>query len=124
MIETIILSKDSNANGSSRWMMISSAGANPIAPFQTTQPFVFSTTDFNFGSVKVTGAKTSMTSAVPAAAVIAREDSLGILKPQAATIGTMIIVVRVPDTPPVECLSATIPEKDILLPVSTIDFVK
>src|SRR3989344_865580 len=112
MIETMILSNDSKERGSSRWIIISSAGAKPIAPFQTTQPFVFSTTDFSFDRVKVTGARTSMTSAVPVAAVIAREDNFGILNPAAATIGTIIIVVLVPDTPPVECLSAIIPLND------------
>ncbi len=50
-----------------------------------------------------------MSSAVPLHVVIARDELLGIVKPAAATIGTTISVVRVPGTPPIECLSATIP---------------
>jgi len=52
-----------------------------------------------------------MVSAVPEGEVIARDEFLGILIPAAAIMGTKIIVVLVPAIPPVECLSATIPEK-------------
>src|SRR3989338_2702644 len=120
----MILSKDSKDNGSSTSIMMSSAGAIPIIPFQTIQPFTFSTIFFTFEGVKVTEHKTSIASAVPQGDVIAREDNFGILNPAAAIMGTTSIVVLVPATPPVECLSATIPSNLIFSPVSTIALVK
>jgi hypothetical protein len=55
-----------------------------------------------------TGARVSMVSAVPAGEVIARDDVLGINRPQAATIGTTSSVVRLLGRPPTQCLSSTI----------------
>src|SRR3569832_2887280 len=52
-------------------------------------------------------ASTSIVSAVPAGEVIARDDVLGMVRPYAATIGTTIIDVRLPGTPPMQCLSTT-----------------
>ena len=52
-----------------------------------------------------TSAIASITSAVPAALVIALEDVFGIVSPAAAQIETMIGVVLFPGTPPIECLS-------------------
>ena len=49
----------------------------------------------------------SMVSAVPAGAVMAREDVFGMVRPSEATIGTIIGVVRFPGKPPTECLSTT-----------------
>ena len=47
-----------------------------------------------------------MVSAVPAGLVIAREEVFGTQTPWAARIGTQIMVVRLPGTPPIQCLSA------------------
>jgi len=80
---------------------------------------IFYTFDSN-----VTFEKHSITSAVPAGEVIAREEVLGIVKPAAAIIGTIIIVVRVPGSPPMECLSATMPSKFNFVPVSTMALVR
>ncbi len=55
-----------------------------------------------------TRAIASIASAVPDADVIARDDVFGISRPNAATIGTTISVMRLPGTPPIECLSTTI----------------
>ncbi len=38
---------------------------------------------------------------------MALDDVLGIVKPCAATIGTTIVDVRLPGTPPMQCLSTT-----------------
>ena len=54
-----------------------------------------------------TGAMVSIASAVPAGDVIARDDVFGMVSPSAATIATMIGVVRLPGRPPTECLSTT-----------------
>ena len=43
--------------------------------------------------------------AVPAGEVMDRDDVFGITHPCEITIGTTIIVVRLPGTPPTECLS-------------------
>ena len=63
-------------------------------------------------------------SAVPEGDVIARDDVFGIVNPAAAITGTIIIVVRVPATPPAECLSATIPLNFNFGPVSIMAFVR
>ena len=46
-------------------------------------------------------------SAVPDGLVIALDEVFGITIPAAVMIGMMIIVVRFPGTPPIQCLSAT-----------------
>ena len=71
------------------------------------QPPSCSTTRCICWAVNSTGARVSIVSAVPAGEVMAREDVLGISKPQAATIGTTSSVVRLPGKPPMQCLSAT-----------------
>src|SRR3989338_4454742 len=124
MTEIIILSNDSKDRGSSTRIMISSAGAIPSLPFQSIQPPTSLTIFSICLGVNSTEAIASITSAVPAGVVIARDEILGILNPAAAIIGTIIIVVLVPAMPPTECLSATIPLNLSLLPVSTIALVK
>ncbi|MBA7650434.1 hypothetical protein ES703_58239 [subsurface metagenome] len=54
-----------------------------------------------------TQAIVSITSAVPAALVIALEEFFGIISPAEAHIATIIGVVLFPGTPPIECLSTT-----------------
>ena len=45
--------------------------------------------------------------ALEAALVIARDEVLGMTRPRAAAIETTIGVVRLPGSPPIECLSST-----------------
>ena len=52
-----------------------------------------------------TGASVSIMSAVPAGEVMAREEVLGIVSPAAATMATTSGVVRLPGSPPTQCLS-------------------
>jgi len=59
------------------------------------------------GMSRSTGARVSIASAVPAGEVIAREEVLGMVRPQAATMATMMGVVRLPGRPPTQCLSTT-----------------
>ena len=66
----------------------------------------------------------SMVSAVPAGDVIARDEVLGIARPSAATIATMIGVVRLPGSPPAQCLSTMTPAGQVnRSPTSTIAWV-
>jgi hypothetical protein len=58
---------------------------------------IFSTSS----EVNVTGARTSIESAVPEGEVIAFVLVFGIIKPAAATMGTMIKETLLPGTPPV-----------------------
>ena len=69
-------------------------------------PPSFSTTFFIASTERVTGAKTSMVSAVPAGEVIAREEVFGMVSPASAQIETTIGVVLFPAIPPIQCLSA------------------
>ena len=85
----------------------SSAGLSPAEPPQTTQPPSRSTTRRMAGRSSSTGASISMVSAVPAGEVIAREEVLGIMRPCAATTATTMGVVRLPGSPPTQCLSMT-----------------
>jgi hypothetical protein len=55
--------------------------------------------------VSATSASVAIVSAVPDGLVIARDDVFGMVSPSAVTIGTTTIVVRLPGTPPIECLS-------------------
>src|SRR3989338_7945275 len=66
--------------------------------------FIIFLTSFTENS---TGAIVSITSAVPAALVIALEEDFGIINPAEAHIETTIGVVLFPGIPPIECLSAT-----------------
>jgi len=72
-----------------------------------------------------TGARTAMTSAVPAGEVIARDDVFGMVRPPAATIETMIGVVRLPGSPPTQCLSTMIADgQSSRSPLITIAWVR
>ena len=72
----------------------------------------------------VTFARTSIVSAVPLAEVIALLAVLGISKPDDATVGTIMRLTLFPGTPPMLCLSTTIPLSNVIVsPVSIIDFV-
>ena len=64
-------------------------------------------------------------SAVPAGDVIARDDVFGMVRPNAVTMATMIGVVRLPGSPPTECLSTTMASgHDSRSPESTIARVR
>ena len=78
-----------------------------MAPPQAMQPPQVSTTRRICASSRSTGASIAMVSAVPAAEVIAREDVLGIVRPSSAAIATTMGVVRLPASPPMQCLSTT-----------------
>lgn len=97
----------SRSSGRSTRMRMSSAGLSRTEPPQTMQPPVRSTTRRMLGTSRFTGASTSIVSAVPAGEVMAREEVLGIVRPQAATMGTTSRVVRLPGRPPTQCLSTT-----------------
>ena len=71
------------------------------------QPPSRSTTRRIAAMSSVTGASVSIVSAVPAGEVMARDDVLGMVSPQAAIIGTINSVVRLPGRPPTQCLSIT-----------------
>ena len=86
---------------------MSSAGLSRTEPPQTMQAPVRSTVRRIAAMSRSTGANTSIVSAVPAGDVIARDEVLGIISPQAATIGTTSSVVRLPGRPPTQCLSTT-----------------
>ncbi len=111
--------------GYSTLMNSSSAGAKSKAPPQTKQALVFLTTSSISSNDRSTGVKTSILSAVPQGDVIALEDVLGIVNPEAAIIGTKTIDVLSPGIPPIECLSHIIFLRVLnLFPVSTIAFEK
>src|SRR5574337_739537 len=98
-----------------------SAGAMFIAPPQTTQPPLLFTAARIWRSSRSTGASMAMVSAVPAGEVIAREEVLGMVRPMAVAMATTIGVVRLPASPPMQCLSTTIGRSQRrCLPVSTI----
>ena len=109
----------------STWMILSSEGASPSDPPHARQAPVFLTTDFIFGRESSTFEIVSITSAVPDAEVIAREEVFGKVSPAAAQIATAIGVVRFPAIPPIQCLSAIyFPENFNFAPVRTMAFVK
>ena len=95
------------ASGLSTLIILSSAGARFRLPPQTMQPFVFLIILFIFFMLTETFARTSIVSAVPAGLVMLLELVFGIVKPAAAIIGTITIVVLLPATPPTQCLSIT-----------------
>jgi len=88
-------------------MISSSTGERSTPPPQTRQPFVSATIDSIPSIENSTSQKTSITSAVPAGDVTAREEVFGIVSPASVTIETTIGVTQLPATPPIECLSAT-----------------
>ena len=64
-------------------------------------------------------------SAVPAGEVMAREEVLGMVSPQAAAMATTMGVVRLPGSPPTLCLSATTGTLQLRRsPASTIAWVR
>ena len=98
-------SSGSIERGYSTWMNRSSAGARSRAPPQTMHAPTSSTTLWISLSLRSTGARASILSAVPAGEVMALEEDLGMVYPAAATIGTRRRVVLSPGTPPMLCLS-------------------
>jgi len=96
----------SRSSGLSTRMSTSSAGLRVSAPPQTRQPPSRSTTRRMAVTSRSTRVSVSITSAVPAGDVIARDDVFGIVSPAAATMATTIGVVRLPGRPPTQCLSA------------------
>ena len=88
-------------------IIFESTGTIPKPPPQIKHPFVFFTILFKSFIENSTLAIVSMTSAVPAALVIALEDVFGIINPAAAQIETTIGVVLFPGIPPMQCLSTT-----------------
>ncbi len=95
----------SSARGCSTFMKTSSAGARFTPPPQQMIPFVSFTISTISLELKVTGARTSIVSAVPDAEVIALDDVFGTVRPADATIGTMRRETLFPGTPPMLCLS-------------------
>src|SRR3989344_1764851 len=94
-------------NGCSTLIILSSAGARLIEPPQTMQAPILFTIFFILSTLKETFVSTSTVSAVPAGLVIDLDDVFGTVRPAAARIGTIIIVVLLPATPPTQCLSMT-----------------
>ena len=104
---------------------MSSAGLNLTAPPQTMHPPSCSTTLRMARISRFTGASVSMVSAVPAGEVMARDEVLGIVRPYAATMGTISSVVRLPGSPPTQCLSTTGDEGQLMRsPTSTMARVR
>ena len=97
----------SKSSGLSMRIKRSSAGLRFSLPPQTMQPPSASTTLRKARASRSTGAMTSMVSAVPAGDVIALDEVFGIKCPAAAMIATTIGVVRLPGSPPTQCLSST-----------------
>jgi len=93
--------------GCSTRINLSSAGAKFNAPPQTMHAPIFSTILFNSGILFLTLHNTSIVSAVPAGLVMLLDDVFGTYTPAAASIGTTTIVVLLPGTPPIQCLSNT-----------------
>src|SRR5690606_19017244 len=80
-------------------------GDKLTCPPQTRHPKCVFTMSFIVLRLTSTFARTSIVSAVPAGDVIARDEVFGIRTPQAATMGTTIMDVRLPGIPPAQCLS-------------------
>ncbi len=88
--------------------MWSSAAARSTPPPQVMNPPTFSAMRLSFLASFLMLAMTSIVSAVPAGLVIARDEVFGIKRPVDVTIGMTSIVVLLPGTPPMQCLSRTI----------------
>ena len=105
--------------------ILSSEGASPNEPPHAKQAPVLFTTCLIFDIGRSTCVIVSITSAVPAADVIALEDVFGIVNPATAQIAMTIGVVRFPATPPMECLSAIyFPWNFNFAPVCTMALIK
>ena len=105
---------------------MSSEGARFSEPPHAIHAPAFLIIFINCFALNSTFAIVSTTSAVPEAAVIARDDVFGRIRPATAHIETTIGVVRFPAIPPILCLSATILflANFNLFPVFTIAFVR
>ena len=100
-IEGIIRPTGSICKGRSISIKILSAGAVSSAPPQIMHAFSLDTISFSSFGLNATGANTSIESAVPEGDVIALVEDFGIVRPAAATIGTMIRETLFPGTPPI-----------------------
>ena len=114
-IEATICASVSISIGRSTVIRMSSAGASSSAPPHAMQRAGRSTTWRIRSGASATSASVPIVSAVPAGLVIAREEVLGTVRPSAARIGTTIIVVRLPGTPPTQCLSTIGPAPKLQL---------
>ena len=109
----------------STWIILSSDGASFREPPQARQALCFLTILTILESGISTSDIVSITSAVPDAEVIAREDVFGSVRPTAAHIAMVIGVVLFPAIPPMQCLSATyLPLNFNFAPVFIIAFVR
>jgi len=90
MIDAISCGSTSRFNRRSTWMILSSDGASPSEPPHAKQAPVFWTIFFIFFIGISTFDIVSITSAVPDAEVIAREDVFGRVSPTVAQIDMII----------------------------------
>lgn len=107
MIDASICPSASMLSGCSTLIILSSAGARFTAPPQIMNPPTSSIIFLSLFIGRLTGHSTSIVSAVPAGDVIALLLVFGTMHPAATSIGTTIIVVLFPGTPPIECMSTT-----------------
>ena len=125
MIDARSIPCGSRESGWRARIILSSADARSTPPPHVMNPPTELAIFVSFGALFIMFARTSMVSAVPEGLVIARDEVLGIKMPAAVTIGIIIIVVRFPGTPPMQCLSATILFLNFsLLPLFTIERVR
>ena len=125
IIDAMSCGSISRFSNRSTLIILSSDGASPSEPPHARQALVFATTDFICFRESSTFEIVSITSAVPDAEVIARDDVLGRINPAAAQIATTTGVVRFPAIPPMQCLSAMyFPLNFNFAPVFTIASVK
>jgi len=125
MIDAMSCGSMSRFSNRSTWIILSSDGASPREPPHAKHAPVLLTTFFIFFIESSTFEIVSTTSVVPAADVIARDDVFGNVNPAAAQIAMIIGVVRFPEIPPMQCLSAMyFPLNFNFAPVFTIAFVR
>ena len=104
--EAIIWPSLSMSSARSMRIRMSSAGLKRTAPPQAMQPPSRWTTSRIWVSVEIDRRQASPSCRrFPAGEVMAREEVLGMVRPSAATMATMMGVVRLPGNPPTECLS-------------------
>ncbi len=105
IIDASICPSASMLSGCSILIILSSAGARFTAPPQMMNPPTSLIIFLSLSTGRLTGHNTSIVSAVPAGEVIALLLVFGTMHPAATSIGTIIIVVLLPGTPPIECTS-------------------
>jgi len=106
-------------------IILSSADAKSTPPPHVMKPPTFFAICLSWGALFIMFARTSIVSAVPDGLVIALEEVFGIFIPAAVMIGMIIIVVLLPGTPPMQCLSATMALPNLSCwPFFTIAFVR